>query len=68
METPGSSTMLAAGNMAPWHRNPSDHNKFYFHENSHLWLIQLLEVDQAFYIYDSPDSIAVFHSTEEMTC
>jgi len=50
METAGSSKLLAVGNMAPWHRNPSDHNKLYFHENPDLWLIQLLVVGQAFYI------------------
>jgi len=64
METPGSFTMLAVGSMSPWHHNPSDHNKLYFHETPDFWL----EVGQAFYIYDSPDSIAVFHSIEEMTC
>jgi hypothetical protein len=68
METAGSSKMLAIGNMAPSHHNPSDHNKLYFHENPDLWLKQLLVVGQAFYIYDSPDYIAVFHSTEEVTC
>lgn len=60
--------MLAVGNMAPWHRNPSDHHKLYDHEDPDLWLTQLLEVGQAFDINDSPDYIAVFHSTEEMTC
>jgi hypothetical protein len=68
METAGSPQMLAIGNMAPWHHNPADHNKFYFHKNPDLWLIQLLVVGQAFYVYDSPDYIAVFHSIEEMAC
>jgi hypothetical protein len=66
METAGSSQILAFGNKAPWHHNPADHNKIYYHEIPDLWLIQLLVVGQAFYIYVSPDYIAVFHSTEEM--